>query len=301
MHSANDAAFQQNLLKTWSGRVFCAIVCSMRLKKFTDLLAHQLNLRETTIDNYKRVLQKTFQDLGTQEPGVREVEDYWLTFCQRQCSISHINNTAVILECYMRYLGHPVKLRRKRGNQTLIKSSLTEGEVARMLAAAKSIREQAMMAILAYAGIRNRELCNLRVRNVNLDSNFLQIINGKGGHDRVAYISRECAKIISCYLSEYPRRSDEYLFTSLAKGKPYNGWALRRVIRVVAKRAGITKRVHPHLFRHSLATNLIKKGANLVTVQNQLGHARLETTLRYVQSCPQRIQDEYQYFVPSYV
>ena len=69
----------------------------------------------------------------------------------------------------------------------------------------------------------------------------------------------------------------------------------------VSKKAGISKRVYPHLFRHSLASNLIKKGANIITVQNQLRHEKIDTTMIYIRSFPERIKDEYQYFVPNYI
>ena len=57
----------------------------------------------------------------------------------------------------------------------------------------------------------------------------------------------------------------------------------------------------PHLFRHSLATNLVKKGANILTVQQQLRHENLETTQIYIRSFPERTQDEYRYFKPNYI
>ena len=112
---------------------------------------------------------------------------------------------------------------------------------------------------------------------------------------------REAAQIVSKYLSEYPREDNERLITTLIRGNQYAGWDLRKRVKVVARRAGIEKRVFPHLFRHSLATNLIKNGANVTSVQNQLRHEDLRTTMVYVRTFPQRVQDEVQYFVPRYL
>jgi integrase/recombinase XerD len=206
------------------------------------------------------------------------------------------------LENYLRFLGRRFeKLERVKKPKPKIKDTLTEGEVARLLAAGKNSREKAIIAILAYTGIRNREFCNLKVRDVDLEKGVMRIIEGKGGKSGVSYLPREGSQIISKYLSECPRGDNDFLVTTLVTGGQYTGWDLRKRVKVVAKRAGIEKRVYPHLFRHSLATNLIKNGASIISVQNQLRHESLNTTMVYVRTFPQRVQDEIQYFVPRYV
>jgi site-specific recombinase XerD len=69
----------------------------------------------------------------------------------------------------------------------------------------------------------------------------------------------------------------------------------------VAKRAKIAKRVFPHLLRHSFACNLLNRGANVLTIKELLGHQDLRTTMIYVRSTPQRIQQEYNFYCPSYI
>lgn len=91
------------------------------------------------------------------------------------------------------------------------------------------------------------------------------------------------------------------MFKSLVRKTKYTTWALRKMVKKISKKAGIEKRVYPHLFRHSLATNLVKRGANVLMVQKQLRHEKLETTQIYIRSFPGRVQDEYQYFVPEYL
>jgi len=76
---------------------------------------------------------------------------------------------------------------------------------------------------------------------------------------------------------------------------------LRKIVRVLGKRAGIGGRVYPHLFRHSLASTLLNRGASFNLIRAQLGHAFLETTLIYAQSMPSRERSEYELYKPAYV
>jgi site-specific recombinase XerD len=138
------------------------------------------------------------------------------------------------------------------------------------------------------------------VSDIDLDSGILRVIKGKGSWDRIAYISRECVKIISEYLRDYPRDEGEFLVTTVIRNNQYKSTDLRKTVNVIAKRAKIKKRVHPHLFRHSLAVNLLQRGANIMSIQQILGHQSLQSTLIYAHSVPQKVQSEYQFFAPNY-
>ena len=269
------------------------------MDKFYEDLQYKQQFRPYTIEGYKRVLNKVFRDLDTLKVKPKQAESWMLNMQKKKYSASHINNTANILERYIKFKGKKIKLIRVKKPKPSIKDTLTEGEVARILAAAKNNREKAMIAILAYSGVRANELCNLKVQDIDLDNGILKVIDGKGGKDGVCYISRECCKMINEYLKEY--ETNPHLFKTLQRKARYTTWALRKMVKKVAKKAGISKRVYPHLFRHSLASNLIKKGANIITVQNQLRHEKIDTTMVYIRSFPERIKDEYQYFVPNYI
>lgn len=259
-----------------------------------------MGFENITVENYKRVLKKFFRDLGTEKPKKRQAEEYLAEMRKKDYSYSHIVNSGIAIKRYMEFIGRPIKFERPRKPKTLpTKDILTEGEIARMFAATKNNREKAMIAILAFCGLRNKEVCSLKVKDIDLDNNLVKVLGGKFKKDRIVPISRECSKIIINYLNDYPRNSP--LFTTLREGKQYTGWALRKRVKVVAKRAGIKKRVYPHLFRHSFISHLINKGANLVAVQQFAGHSKIETTMQYTHLTPRRIQQEYQFFIPSYL
>jgi len=265
------------------------------------LLVHD-RLRRTTIDNYRKVASKVLRDLAAAHPSHAEIEDYVeaLRISKRRYSAAHISSVCLSIERYMKFIGDPIRLGRPRKEQRVIKNILSEAEVAVFIAATKNPREKAIISVLAYSGMRARELCNLRVYDVDIAHNSITIRDGKGKKDRVVCISGECAKTVLAYLAAYPRLDDAYLFTTLRRGSQYTTWALRQLIKTVLKRTDITKPAHPHLFRHSFATHLLKRGASILTVKDQLGHVDIKTTMIYVWSSFDRIQAEYNQFQPAY-
>lgn len=271
----------------------------MNIEEFYNGLSAKEGLGELTITGYKKVLNKFFKEIDTLKPNRKQIEEYIALMRKHDYSYNHVINTSVALERYMVFIKRPIKLGRPRKPKQIIKNTLTEGEIARILAASKNEREKAMLAVLAYSGIRNKELCFLKTEDVDLNNQYLRVVGGKGNKDRIVYISKECNKIITEYTGKYERK-DTFLFTTLREDKQYNGWALRKMVKVVSKRAGIKKRVYPHLFRHSLACNLLNRGANIMTIKEQLGHADLRTTLIYAHSTPQRVQQEYNFYCPNY-
>lgn len=126
-------------------------------------------------------------------------------------------------------------------------------------------------------------------------------MGGKNIKDRITNISSECTRTLIEYLSLYPRNQDEYLFTTLTKGKQLSTWTVRKHLRILKEKAQIERRVYPHLLRHSLASNLLKRGAGIILIKNQLGHAFIESTMIYTQSTSYRAKSEYDYFKPAYM
>jgi len=119
--------------------------------------------------------------------------------------------------------------------------------------------------------------------------------------DNVIYISSACTKIILEYLTAYPRNDSDLLFMTLDGLRPFNQMALRKLVKVLTRRAGLSKRVYPYLLRHSLATSMIQRGADIITVKNQLRHAWVDSTMLYIHSigyCPKNAYDK---FIPSYI
>ena len=151
--------------------------------------------------------------------------------------------------------GIEIKLGRPRKPKQVVQDILSESEVSRLIQATKGGREKAIICLLAYSGIRNNELCGLRLKDLNLGDNHITIMGGKNKKDRRVNISAECTKALIDYVAVYKRELDSFLFTTVVNNNQLATSDVRKLIRTVAKRAKIGRRVFPHLFRHSLATN----------------------------------------------
>jgi len=271
------------------------------LNEFEKYLLVKKGISMVTIKGYNDSVRRLTSYLKTTEPSHEQITDYIVAMHEKRYSYSHIVNTSLAIEWYMQFTGNPIKLGRPKKPKHIIKDTLTEAEITMLISVAKNTRERAIITLLAYSGIRNKELCELRVCDVNLGENMLRVLEGKGKKDRLINISGECSRIVINYLNEYQRRPDDYLFTTLRENKRYGTSDLRKLVNVLKNRAKINKRIYPHLLRHSLATNLLKRGANIYLIKEQLGHAFIETTEVYLRSFPIDIKHQYQMYVPSYV
>lgn len=162
-------------------------------------------------------------------------------------------------------------------------------ELERLLASPKgndlkSLRDKAIMEVLFSTGLRVSELCGLN-RYFALDRGEITV-RGKGNKLRVVFLADSTKKAIKEYLA---KRSDaeETLFISLTKAKNPKvigrilPRTIQRLIDFYSRKAGIAKKVHPHMLRHSFATDLLINGADLRSVQEMLGHANISTTQIY--------------------
>ncbi len=166
---------------------------------------------------------------------------------------------------------------------------LSQEEVERLLAALVTsnplgIRDKAMLEVLYAAGLRVTELVTLRLSDVDLEVGYVRC-QGKGGKDRVVPLGSDAQTAVRRYLAtSRPHlqrgRSSPVLFLNRL-GRPLTRQGFWRLLRAHAVAAGIDRRVTPHTLRHSFATHLLERGADLRAVQMMLGHADISTTQIY--------------------
>ena len=254
--------------------------------------------------SYVGAIKRFIKATGIEQPTKDDIIKYLVGFYTANKSYSHITNTTLALERYSEFLGTPLRLGRPHKPKRIVVGTLTETEIARMFSFCLNIREKTLLGILAYTGIRNLELCNLPVKDIDFQNNTVFIKGGKGQKDGIVCISPECLNLIKEYLKEYPRKENETLFFPIARNKKQdklNTATIRKYIKKMAKRAGIQKRVYPHLFRHSLAMNMLMKGCDIYSIREQLRHSYISTTFIYIHSNPKIMQNKYQVFCPSYL
>lgn len=272
-----------------------------QLKKFEEFMMVDKGLSEVTVGGYCRALSIALRRMRRFTPQYEHVKEHMLWMYKEKYSYSHIVNTSLALEHYTAFKGHPVILGRPKKPRYLIKETLSEAEVSRLIQAAANIREKAIACVFAYSALRNGEVERLKVNDVDIGHNQLRVTGGKNFKDRYVNISGECSKVIAEYLREFPRAGEDYLFTTLRRNAKMTGADYRKAIRKMGRQAAIEKRVYPHLMRHSLATNILNRGASLMMIKDQLGHVFYESTLIYATSMPFRTKSEYDYCKPAYL
>jgi len=161
---------------------------------------------------------------------------------------------------------------------------LSQDEAVALINSAKNLYHRAMLMTLYSTGMRRAEMCQLKVEDLDSQRMVIHIRQGKGGKDRDVPLSGQLLETLRAYWRWMRPRT--YLFPGTVNGsradKPITTKVPWEACQEAAQRAGITKRVSPHLLRHSYATHLMENGADLLTVQALLGHADLKHTAIYL-------------------
>lgn len=268
-------------------------------QEFEQFLCIRKGLASLTIKGHSKAIERIARKCVLSK---EQIDNYVFRLYQSDYSYTHKANQVKAIEYWFEFKGQPeVKFARQRKPKPIIKQTLTEAEITRLLFCCKNIREKAIIAVLAYSGIRPKELRNLKVQDFDFGSNELRVIQGKGMKDNVIYISSACTKILLEYLTLNRLNPEELIFKTFDGLKPFNQCCLRKLIKLLAKRAGLVKRVYPYLLRHSLATAMFSRGADILTVKKQLRHCWIETTEIYISSLGYCAKNKYEQFVPSYV
>jgi integrase/recombinase XerD len=171
------------------------------------------------------------------------------------------------------------------------------------VATARGLRDRALIELLYATGMRVSELIALRPADVNLDASYLTC-TGKGDKQRIVPIGDEAANWVRRYIREarpalLGKRTSPRLFVNARGGGPgLTRVGFWKILKAYALRAGLTRSLSPHMLRHSFATHLLERGADLRAIQMMLGHADLSTTQIYTHVLAQRMRTIYDRFHP---
>jgi site-specific recombinase XerD len=164
--------------------------------------------------------------------------------------------------------------------------------MARLIDAADGLYHRTMLMVLYSTGMRSAELLQLQVADIDSRRMLIHIRHGKGGRDRYVPLSLTLLATLRVYYRWM--RPQTWLFPGTVHNwradKPITKRVLWNAVVIAAERAGLHKRVSPHLIRHSYATHLLESGADLRTIQLLLGHVEVRHTVLYLHLSQKHLQ-----------
>jgi len=170
--------------------------------------------------------------------------------------------------------------------------ALTMLEASRLVEAPKSAKDRAILELLYATGIRASELISLTLNDVNLNVGFIKCF-GKGGKERIVPMGASAISAVKRYIAtERPKVESEILFLDRSK-KKLTRQGLWFIVKKYVKQSGVRGSASTHTLRHSFATHLLEKGADLRSVQEMLGHSDISTTQIYTSVSRERLKKIY--------
>jgi len=181
---------------------------------------------------------------------------------------------------YEKVLGQPRQLyeidRPRKGRS--LPEVLSKEEIKKMLEAVDNIKHKCLIALIYTCGLRRSEAINLKLGDVDSKRMMIKISEAKGDKDRYVSFPTALLNMLRDYYLEY--KPLEYVFEG-QPGRPYSAESVWKVVKQIARKAGIRKRVYPHILRHSFATHHIEQGIDIRYIQEWMGHESIKTTQRY--------------------
>jgi integrase/recombinase XerD len=159
---------------------------------------------------------------------------------------------------------------------------ITYDELNKLIENAENYRDKLIIKFLFYTGVRVSELVKIKKNDIIFEEGFVKVY-GKGGKERIVPIPKELLNELKDYINKI---NTENIF-------PLSSRQVERIIKNIAKKAGINKKVTPHVLRHSLATTLLSKGVDIRYIQEILGHSSLNITQIYTHVVPNQLKEIY--------
>lgn len=281
------------------------------LDRFMHFLTVEKGLARNTLSSYSHDLQKFWQFLSAE--GVRKVEDVlelhvfsFLRYLRGNgLSSRSVARTLVVVRSFFRFLlsekiidTNPTRSIESPRFRSRLPDTLSVDEVDSLLKQPSlqdvlGQRDAAMLHLLYATGLRVSELVAVKAGDVNLTVGYLRTM-GKGAKERIIPVGEVARERLTTYLNIMrPRllkgRKSPFLFVNRS-GNGLSRQGFWKIIRKYARTAGITKKITPHTLRHSFASHLLERGADLRSVQLMLGHTDISTTQIYTHVTGERLK-----------
>lgn len=265
------------------------------LQEYVEYLRYVRRVSENTVTAYRTDVAQFLESIQEKKMSlakfsVKDAEDYLKHLSKSFGGTLSVSTLARKISSLRNFFDYLVLRNRVPSNPwSKVKSPrlrkrspdfLTKREVESILMASeRNQRDNLILSLLYYCGLRVSELCNLKVADVSFSPAFVRIEMGKGRKDRIVPLNKNVADKLKAYIEVSKKDAGEYLFGGAKRLHPSTVF---RIVRKYATLCNIKKRVHPHTLRHSFATHLLQKKVNVRVVQELLGHANLSTTSTYL-------------------
>jgi integrase/recombinase XerD len=289
------------------------------LDQYLHYLIIEKGLSKNTIEAYRHGLNRFFGHLrkkGIQEigsVGKFDIRAFLLTLKKKGLSTKTLARDLSAIRTFFQFLiqeeileVNPVEEIESPKMAKTLPEILTLREVEQLLEQPDlrtplGIRDRAMLEALYATGMRVSELIQLPLNQVNLESGYV-IIYGKGSKERIVPLGSEAMKWVNLYLQTArerlaKRKESHFLFINRS-GRGMSRQRFWKNLKAYGQRAGLRKRITPHLLRHSFASHLLEGGADLRSVQMMLGHVDISTTQIYTHVTGERLKKIHQRYHP---
>lgn len=273
------------------------IVNYRRFLKRRNYSSHTINNYMNTLSHFVLWLDKPIEE-ATNKKILRYI-DYLLDKKLKPKTInSHLDSIRGFYEYLIREeevaIINPVKHGYALRMSRPLPKHLREEEITVLFDSIKAHRDKAMFTLMLRCGIRVEEVANLTLNAIDLKRRKIYVYHGKGNKDRVVYISRDSYNTLVKYLRVRPSSRAKKIFLvdkGACRGKPISVRGIQKRMEYYARKVGL--KVSCHHLRHTMATQLLNADADLVTIQDLLGHTRIKTTQRYCKVSNLKVERDY--------
>lgn len=238
------------------------------------------NYSQNTIDNYASCISVFFFQCKKDHPKNVNESDIKEFLGRIGIVNTQRNYHSAIKKFYAICLGQLEKFKyipyaRKEQKLPIV---LSQDEVQKMFSVCANIKHKVMLGLLYSCGLRVSELINLKWQHIDRSRMIINIIQAKGKKDRQVMLAPQLIPLLEMYWKEY--KSKEYVLNGQFELQ-YSSRSVGEVIKTLAHKAGINKRVYTHLMRHNSFTHMVENGVDINLIQRIAGHSSVKTTLIY--------------------
>jgi integrase/recombinase XerD len=285
-----------------------------KIKDFEIFLRFERNFSENTLDAYIRDIKKLkdyakedLANVGPDSIGYENLQEYIFNLSKQKFSERSQARWISSIKAFFKFLiedefreDNPASLLEGPKLGLYLPDTLSLPDINKIIAAIEANsdlgkRNHCIIEVLYGCGLRVSELIDLKISNINFKEQYIKV-NGKGNKTRFVPLADYTAELLETYIKEVRSKSkinkkyEDTLFLN-SRGTSMSRVIVFLIIKELTDKAGVSKKISPHTFRHSFATHLLQNGADLRYIQEMLGHSSITTTAIYTHLKTEELRD----------